>query len=89
MLLLSRVYEIPGARILDRLIDRVHAIEGEGEGEIPPPPWKPIETAEKGLSIRLYLSNHASSSSSLKILPYFSQTTSSEPLSTPAFDDNG
>lgn len=86
MLLLSRVYEIPGARILDRLIDRVHAIEGEGE--IPPPPWKPIETAEKGLSIRLYLSNHASSSS-LKILPYFSQTTSSEPLSTPAFDDNG
>lgn len=88
MLLLSRVYEIPGARILDRLIDRVHAIEGEREAEIPPPPWKPIETAEKGLSIRLYLSNHASSSS-LKILPYFSQTTSSEPLSTPAFDDNG
>lgn len=55
MLLLSRVYEIPGARILDRLIDRVHAIEGEREAEIPPPSWKPIETAEKGLSIRLLL----------------------------------
>lgn len=28
-MLLSRVYEIPGARILHRLIDRVHATEGE------------------------------------------------------------
>lgn len=63
-MLLSRVYEIPGAaRILDRLIDRVHAGGGGGGGEREiegergrDSTTHPLEThrpPEKGLSIRL------------------------------------